>query len=397
MKIRLAIVGIAVLLLPLAGQCQSGSMTAAQILDRVSQTYQHLGEYHIVASRLTTISMPNGFSPMPTEARFDLSVELPSMVRLDYKQNGELVTVSNGAVTWRYLPGKKEYTENEAAVSLSADAESASANGGQDLLAEANDLLFARYCGLARYASEATLVHAKSVKFDGRKTPCYVVKLSLPDATHTLWIDEENFLVLRHDESGKIRRGPVTMGVTQSLQVKKAVINTSFDQNLFAFTPPKGVREVDSLGLPGEGAFLVGKRAADFTLRDDDGGGRISLSDFRGKVVLLDFWATWCPPCRKELPEVAKLYASYRDKGLVVLGISQEGGGTVKHFFRKQGFAFPTLDDPGGRVSREYGANAIPDVVVIDSDGVVRAHYVGARSEHDLISALRSAGFSPSR
>lgn len=394
MKIRAVAAGIAVLLSPAVVRCQSANMAVAKILEEVSQTYQHLGEYHIAATLRRTYFAPLGYVPLPTEAHYDLSVELPAKVRLDYRQNGEFVIVCNGAATWRYLPGKKKYTENEAAVSLLSAEAHGPANGEPDLLIEANDLLFARYCGVARYAPEATLLRVKSLKFEGRKTPCYVVKLSLPGSTHTLWIDKKSFLVLRHDESGKIRQGSVTLSVTQSLQVKKAEINTSPDPSLFTFTPRKGVREVDSLRLPGEGAFLVGKEAQDFTLRDDEGG-KVSLSDLRGKVVLLDFWATWCPPCRKELPEIAKLYSAYRGKGLVVLGINQEGDGTVKHFFRKEGFAFPTLDDPGGRVFREYGAYAIPNIVVIDVNGMVRAHEVGARNEQDLMSALRSAGFSP--
>ncbi len=129
----------------------------------------------------------------------------------------------------------------------------------------------------------------------------------------------------------------------------------------------------------------------DFTLKSLTGE-KVTLSDLRGKVVLIDFWATWCGPCRRELPTIEKLHREYEDKGLVVLGINDEESGTAKKFLAKNEYRLPVLMDSKKEVARAYGTRAIPTVIVVDKDGVVRAHFVGGRSEDELRAALKGAG-----
>jgi peroxiredoxin/outer membrane lipoprotein-sorting protein len=397
MKLSKVLAVTALFLLPAAALGGSKSLTADQILQQVGQTYQHLQCYRIVATRSTSVvSDSAGRLPGAEQIAFDLAVQKPGKVRLDYKQSNDVLVVGDGSVTWWYSPQKKEYVKNEVAISLGSNGGAAPGGGGRDLVTDANDTLVLRYCDLARYSGECDLERPKTLTLDGRKERCYVLKISLPGSTHIRWVSEESFLVLRHDESDLYKRGQLSGTVIYSVRVKRAVVGGTLDPGLFEFTPPGKAREVASLGLPGEGAYLVGMPASGFALKDDLGGDRVSLSDYRGKVILLAFWATWCPPCRRELPTIAKLYAAYKNKGLVVLGINKEGSGTVKRFFKKQGLSFPTLDDPGGHVFQQYSANAIPQVVIIDGDGVVRARYVGGRTEQDLLTAARLAGLRAS-
>src|SRR2546426_11182557 len=114
-----------------------------------------------------------------------------------------------------------------------------------------------------------------------------------------------------------------------------------------------------------------------------------------GKVVLLDFWATWCGPCREELTSIEKLNKDLKGKGLVILGINDEDTGTAKSFLKKNEYTLETLMDSKREVHRMYGVRAIPTVVVIDSRGVVAAHFVGTRSEEQLRAALQAAGLEP--
>jgi thiol-disulfide isomerase/thioredoxin len=103
--------------------------------------------------------------------------------------------------------------------------------------------------------------------------------------------------------------------------------------------------------------------------------------------VVLDFWATWCPPCREELPTVDKLRAEFGDK-VQFFGISDEDAGTVKGFLRKNNNGLPTLMDQKETVHRQYGVSAIPTLLVIDRDGVIRSHFIGGRSPETLRDAI---------
>jgi len=122
----------------------------------------------------------------------------------------------------------------------------------------------------------------------------------------------------------------------------------------------------------------VGNLAPDFTLKGLDGQ-TVRLSDFRGKAVLLNFWATWCPPCRQEMPDLEKAYQKYKDQGVVFLGIDmQEDQGTVKQFVQQNGYGWIFAVDSSGQVADTYQAAAIPTSYFIDRDGVIRDTQIGA-------------------
>jgi len=119
---------------------------------------------------------------------------------------------------------------------------------------------------------------------------------------------------------------------------------------------------------------VSGAPASDFTLRDLDGK-QVHLSDFQGKVVLLDFWATWCVPCQAELPQLEELYQKHKDEGLVVLGIAMDGPESVAQvvpFSRRYNLTFPTLLDEETRVVGAYNPQRIaPLTVLIDKRGII--------------------------
>lgn len=121
--------------------------------------------------------------------------------------------------------------------------------------------------------------------------------------------------------------------------------------------------------------------APDFTLSGPDGK-PVKLSSLRGKVVLLNFWATWCPPCREEMPSMEKLYQSFRGRpDFVMLAVSSgETKAVVDQFLKKTPYSFPILLDPTGEVSAMYSISAIPTTYLIDAKGVVIA---GIRGAHD--------------
>jgi thiol-disulfide isomerase/thioredoxin len=132
-----------------------------------------------------------------------------------------------------------------------------------------------------------------------------------------------------------------------------------------------------------------GYLAPDFTLTDLNGG-QVKLSSFRGvKPVWVNFWATWCPPCRAEMPEMQKIYEKYKDKGIEFLGVDvQEGNSTVSDFVKNGGFGWNFLLDGDGNVSRKYYVSGIPTHVFIGRDGVIKDLVVSGLSNDMMESEL---------
>ncbi|MBC7330544.1 TlpA family protein disulfide reductase [bacterium] len=129
---------------------------------------------------------------------------------------------------------------------------------------------------------------------------------------------------------------------------------------------------------------LEGKQATDFSLKALDGK-LYKLSDLKGKVVLIDFWATWCPPCREELPIIEKLHQEFKDKNLVVLGISNEDRDTIADFLRNNPLTFPILVDEKGNVGKSYKVVAIPRLLLIDKTGKIRKDILGYKPQNEDI------------
>ena len=133
----------------------------------------------------------------------------------------------------------------------------------------------------------------------------------------------------------------------------------------------------------------VGQVAPDFSL-ERAGGGEARLSDYRGQVILLNFWATWCVPCRAEMPEIESTYRANRERGLQVLAINvQESEADVQPFVRELGLTFPALLDRDASVARLYLARALPSSFLIDRQGVVRYVRVGPLTAATLDGELR--------
>jgi cytochrome c biogenesis protein CcmG/thiol:disulfide interchange protein DsbE len=120
----------------------------------------------------------------------------------------------------------------------------------------------------------------------------------------------------------------------------------------------------------------IGDLAPDFGLQDSDR--KIALSQFRGQVVVLNFWATWCPPCNEELPSLMSMQDRTRARGVVVVGISIDVDDDAYHrFLRQRGVNFLTVRDPEEKISGIYGTHGWPETYIIDRQGVLRRKVVG--------------------
>jgi peroxiredoxin len=121
----------------------------------------------------------------------------------------------------------------------------------------------------------------------------------------------------------------------------------------------------------------TGYEAPEFALPDLQGTTH-RLSDFRGRVVFLNLWATWCPPCRDEMPSMEALYRRFRDRDFAMLAVAQdESIPAVRAFVEEVGLTFPILLDPGATLSPRYGATGYPETFIIDRNGQVVNHTIG--------------------
>jgi cytochrome c biogenesis protein CcmG, thiol:disulfide interchange protein DsbE len=127
--------------------------------------------------------------------------------------------------------------------------------------------------------------------------------------------------------------------------------------------------------------LAVGKVAPDFALTDLDDK-PIRLSDFRGKVVFLNFWATWCAPCREEMPSMEVLHKNFEKDGLVILAVSIDRVTTTKDippFVKGMNLTFPVLIDSWGKTDKPYKRMGVPETFIIDQEGVIREIVIGPK------------------
>jgi len=375
------------------------------LLGRVSDTYRNLKSYRFELS-IVTESRAKGAQQVESESRSEERVLLaackPNLMRIELKNPTlSLTKVSDGESSWVSFPALGQYMRKEGGA---ADPEIAAA-----WFKRATSLV-ADYESLAQRARQARFLRVETIEVGGRRADCQVVEIEYasggggairPGSRRTLWIDRARNLVLREITYSKTRTA-----FGNSTETKRTVnftavdLGAPFSDSIFAFTPQKGDRKVVEFSLLDSArptaasagrADFTGGEAIDFTLTDLDGRA-VNLRALRGQVVLLNFWATWCGPCVRELPSIERLHRAFKGKGLVTLGLNAEEPAVAREFIKRGGYTFATLVDEQRAMTRAYRVSAIPQTLIIDKDGKVAAHFIGMRSENDLRAALQKAG-----
>ncbi len=180
----------------------------------------------------------------------------------------------------------------------------------------------------------------------------------------------------RRYDAGYVRNWPLTIG----LRFLAAGVLLSVAVILIA---------CGDSGADSSAGVNQGNRALNFTLEKLDGE-EVSLSDYAGEVVVVNFWATWCPPCRAEIPDLEAAYQAYQEKGLVVLGVNVEDPArAVESFVAEMEMTYPVVLDETGKVMRAYRTPGLPMSVVLDREGVIRARHIGFLSAEQLDDYLQ--------
>ena len=168
-----------------------------------------------------------------------------------------------------------------------------------------------------------------------------------------------------------------------------AILGTLVTQGCTLSAPNTGTGGQENTATTGTNGSLapapkIGRLAPDFTLFDLNGN-QIRLSDIRGRTVFINFWTTWCPPCRAEMPEMEAIYQKYKDKGVVVIGVDiLEAEDEVRQYVQQGGYSWTFILDTTGEVAKTYELTAIPTSFFIDKEGIIRAVNIGTMTKRAM-------------
>jgi len=341
------------------------------------------------------VEMSTGGNPFKMTITLSASAVNPDRKRMESKSQmgGSNTMVADGEYTWLYIPMLNQYTKWAALT----EPRSMLASLGISNLPDPQQM----------YKDLKTL-RAELVKVGGKEYDCWLLEskidkfsmpqmkgLELTDGLAKFWISKDLKIVLQMAMSGKMQGGPMPAPV--EMQQKMTMISLKLDvdlpDSLFHFTPPEGAKEVADFAMPGVSKpDLAGKPAPTFRLQSLDGRTH-DLAELKGKVVFLDFWTTWCGPCRKEMPELDKLHQEYRDSGLVLIGLDvAEDREIVEQYLKKSGVSYAIALTSGTDLVSAYKISAFPTHVLIGRDGTIVDYQVGSGGPEALRSLLEKAG-----
>jgi len=210
----------------------------------------------------------------------------------------------------------------------------------------------------------------------------------------TLWIEKDAYAIWKFDQESELNDPFLgRIRLYSNLEYQRIEFDVDLPEALFTFTPPGDYKKVTEFNMTAllerPAGQLEGQPAPAFTLTNLEGE-EVSLESLRGKVVLLNFWATWCEPCRAEMPFLELLYAQFRRQGLEVVGVSEETAETVAGYWKTNGIPFVALLDPGGKVKEAYGVQGLPSTFLIARDGRISFVFTGPLSGRMIKEALQA-------
>ena len=383
--VQLAVAGLLLLACFSQGHAAEQSGEAEEILRKTAKAYETLQTYRDETTLVFSATARG--KEQKTEIRYSLAVERPNKLALVLESGDNGITlVSDGKKLYTYMPRLKQYTVEEAPGTLDELLKRNIGPPGMAITAAGvvRDLsLFGRdaYKTLMTDVEEVESVGDEAL--EGAKT--HHVTLRQKESDIDLWVDASSYLLkkIRIDMAKAIAKQRDLM--PESAPTKFVVEEThsqirageAIPPDTFVFSPPEGAELTDTFTARQESP-LVGQKATDFTLEGLEKGTSIRLADYAGKVVMLDFWASWCAPCRLEMPILQRVYDKYKAKGVVLIGANVgEDRATARAFLEKDNYRFPVGLDARGEVDRAYGAPGLPHLVIIDRQGVIQADHIG--------------------
>ncbi len=342
-----------------------------------------------------SVMMHGGRVESDLEMPSTVSVRRPDRIRVEStSQAGSFTIVSDGEHTWILLTPLNEYIQRDAAASPEDTSRGGMLPGGLP--------------NISRFEKSVKIEGEEILQVGPDRIACWIVEtaydtIDLPDQGMTArngvqraWISKLHHVSLQTTFHASLDLPGVAVPVelTESTRTTSIRFNPDLPDSLFAFTPPAGAKQTDDWTLPGmPKPAVIGKPAPDLKTRSLDGAD-FDLSALKGKIVLLDFWAVWCEPCKRELPVLQKLDREFRDKGLAVVGVNiDDENSAIEKFLKSFSIPYTIVSLPSTHdLISSLAVNAFPTVVLIDRDGNIASYEVGARGEAALRADLRKLG-----
>jgi outer membrane lipoprotein-sorting protein/peroxiredoxin len=364
----------------------ASSQTAEGILKQVAGKYRSLKSYRLEAQVVT--------EPGALAMTLTVAARPPALRRIETSgvPSAAALRVYDGRTVWDFRAAPNQF----------ARADQATYDSPFEVLNLLHDPVDTYYT-LNEAAAGARLLREETIQAAGAQRSCWVVDVSpksaggggMMERTKTYWIEKSTYLVLKESQTTNIQPLSGGAGRTQTVTVTytEARVNEPIAEDFFHFEPPHGAMEVAEFRRPvGPGQPLPHTAAPDFVLQDLDGK-EVAWNSFKGKPVLVSFWATWCQPCRAEMPKVEEARRLFGEKGLEVLAINfGETPEVARKFIAENGYAFHVLLDRDKALSGKFSVGSIPALLLINRDGYLSARFDGFSSALDLKEELKKIG-----
>jgi|GEM_PF-766439 len=358
---------------------------ADSLVYAIAEMYKDLGDYHFEGD--VSVRMRRGRQTQTTGYKLRTAQELPYKYMISIGGDRARQLVINDTMTWAYHPESRQYVKRPGTllpVSLRSDFPN----------------LISTYARLDELTESARIIEVDTTyEMVEEVRRAYLLELIPKPTDQTagqsitmmLWVDRESLEVLQERRSSYIPNSPYgPMSVRQTTSYSSAILNNDIPDSLFVFTPPDSTDRVTHIdAFPKIPLTLYGLPAKNFSLVDLKEGEEVSLESYSDNVIVVNFWATWCGPCSAEMAALNTIYHERKGDGLVVLAINEEEAPEqVASYIDAGGFDFTVLLDQFGLVSREYNVYELPTTFIIDRNGVIQHHWIGARNEADFRYAV---------
>lgn len=386
--VMLGVVAAALLLMTHAGrglaadgaeQAPTIDPKADEIVHKVSNYYKGLDRFKFNVDSRMLMEAQGMRNEM--ETRYSIAAARPNRVSVNLTKgmNG-LTVVSDGKQIFVYIPMFKKYTVEEAPATLN-EMFSEGAGSMLSSVFASTFMLDDPYGEMMSGVTSGSYVDTEEI--DG--APCHHLKYTQEEFDWEMWVDAGERPLVRRvvpDYAKRIAEsGMPGMKMSFVVNYTQWEINPEIPDSAFTFTAPEGAEKVDSFfGEAGEEGPhpLLGKPAPEFSLPLLDGG-KMELASHKDKeIVILDFWATWCGPCRRAMPILVEVARQYAEKGVRFYAVNQqEGADEIKAFLQELKLECTVALDADGKIGELYGAEGIPQTVIIDKKGKVQSVHVG--------------------